>query len=75
MGLREELAREAHVLREGGSLQIVGLDRGLVIRELAHEEMVPFDLRPAEEGIAQRLHAVLRLGDALTLLRHMAGPL
>src|SRR5512143_326847 len=75
MRLRKELAREARVFRQSGSLQISWLDRGLVIRQLSDEEIAPLDLRPAEKRIAQRLHAVLGLGDAPALVRRTGCPL
>src|SRR5262249_9125330 len=75
MSFGERFATQPGVSRHRGSCERGWIEGGFVVSELSHEIIVAAESRIADERIRQRLHELLPLSNALTLVTNRTGSL
>src|SRR5437667_12886108 len=64
----QDLARHQSVSLKRRSSQVLGIDTGLVVVELAHQIVASFDRGPTEQRIGNRLHSMLSFRHTLPMM-------
>src|ERR1039458_5144476 len=73
MSLGKQFATNPPELHQSVAFKILVLNAGLVVAQLANQEIAAGDGRPSQENVRLHLHGALSLGRALSLVHENAA--